>query len=81
MPCEFPCPLTQKPTLRFADLLETKRCRQLVGLVKNYQVPVGRRELELEIVITGELVQTCDKKILLSERVARARRFDAVPRE
>ena len=69
---------TQLVALGLLDLAPGVVRRHLVGLVGHDQVPVGRLELGLELLVPREVVESGDEERLLTEWVASARRLDHV---
>jgi hypothetical protein len=53
----------------------------LVGLVDHNQVPIGRGQPRLEVLVAGQVVEPRDQQVTLCEWVADARRLDHVAGE
>ena len=53
----------------------------LVGLVHDHQIPLRRAQAALQILRPGQLIETGDQEVLLSERVAGVRRLHRRPRQ
>ena len=67
-------------TLGVLDLAPEHRCRQLVGLVEDDEVPAcaGHPELGLHIGIPREFVEAGDDEIVFDEPVPGSGRFEVV---
>ena len=72
-------PLGEQAPLGLLDLAREQLRRELVGLVEDDEVPVGRVvEEELEVLVAAELVEPGDQQVRVGERVARRRALDPV---
>ena len=71
----LPQRLPQHEPLGAAQLVAVAVRRHLVSLVHDHQVPVRHLNLGHQLLGPGQLVHPSDEQVLLSERVARARRL------
>ena len=68
--------LAQAVALGVLGLVAEVGGAHLVGLVAHHEVPGGRPELLLYLVVAGKLIQAADAEVHLVEGVARGRRLE-----
>src|ERR1022692_213652 len=78
MPRELAKKLAESISLCVLDLVAEVRCGHLVGLVTNDEVPIGVRQLCLNVFIAAQLIEAADGHRILSEPVSSTRRFKFV---
>ena len=61
MACQFPYSLGQQSTLGLLYLAHAEGRRELVGLVKDDEIPISGSELELDLFVASQLVEACDQ--------------------
>src|SRR5436305_3206576 len=78
MPRELAKKLTESIPFRVLDFVTKKRCGHLVGLVTNYEVPIGVQQLRLNVLVAAQFIEAANRHRILGEPVPSSCRFQFV---
>src|SRR5258708_10897066 len=70
--------LAESISLRVLDFVAEERCGHLVGLVTNYEVPIGVQQLCLHVFVAAQLIEAANRHRILCKPVSSACRFKFV---